>query len=119
MKEPYTQWVREMAQRIKLTYPFDPSIFPLFLKQEPILPKYVEKLVTQIKELKVENSQLRLQLNKEKQKNEDFKDESKEVKAQFESSKKRAMDEKGKRGWVGGALLGANFELSGCNDELD
>lgn len=111
--------VREKEQRIKLPYPFDPSIFPLVLDQEPILPKDVEKLIAQINELEVENYKLGLQLNKEKQKNEDLEEESKEVKAKFESSKTRVRDEKGKRTWVGDAFLGANSELSDHNDELD
>lgn len=46
-------------------------------------------------------------------------DERKEIKEKFESIKKRIRDEKGKRDWVGGALLGANSELNGRNDELD
>lgn len=53
VKEPYTQWVRERAQRIKFPYTFDHSTFPLVPEQEPILPEYVEKLVSHIKELEV------------------------------------------------------------------
>lgn len=108
IKKPYTQWVREKDQRIKLPHSFNSSIFPLVPEQEPILPEDVEKLIAQIKELEVENSQLQLQLNKEKKKNEDLEDENKEVKAKFERSKKRARDQKGNKEWVGGALLGAN-----------
>lgn len=37
----------------------------------------------------------------------------------MESNKKRARYEKRKRDWIGSSLLGANFELSGRNDELD
>lgn len=37
----------------------------------------------------------------------------------YENSKKRVREEKGKKEWVGGALLGANSKLSGRNNELD
>lgn len=77
---------------VKIHLFFESSSFPLVPEPKPILPEDVEKLVSHIKDLEVENSQLRLQLNKEKQKNEDLEDESKEVKAQFENSKKRARE---------------------------
>lgn len=49
----------------------------------------------------------------------DLEDEDEKVKTLYESSKKRAMEEKGKKEWVGGALLRANSELSGRNNELN
>lgn len=41
------------------------------------------------------------------------------IKENFEYSKKRLRNEKGKREWVGGAHLGVNYELNGHNDKLD
>lgn len=46
-------------------------------------------------------------------------DEGKKVKTLYESNKKRAREEKGKKEWVSGALLRADLELSGRNNELD
>ncbi|KAI5428900.1 hypothetical protein KIW84_033769 [Lathyrus oleraceus] len=43
-REPYTCWVRERVQMVKLPFPFDPSIYPLVPEPEPILPEDVEKL---------------------------------------------------------------------------
>lgn len=49
----------------------------------------------------------------------DLEDEGKEVKTLYESRKKRAREEKVKKEWVGGALLGESSELNGRNNELD
>lgn len=38
VKEPYTRWVRERVQVVKLSFPFDPSIFPPVPEPEPIIP---------------------------------------------------------------------------------
>lgn len=45
-------------------------------------------------------------------------DKSKGIKEKLESSKKIIRDKKVKRDWVGGALLVANSELNGRNNEL-
>ncbi|XP_050877557.1 uncharacterized protein LOC127081333 [Lathyrus oleraceus] len=58
VKEPYTCWVRERVQVVKLLFPFDPSIFPPVLEPESILPEDVEKLNAKIKELELETSEL-------------------------------------------------------------
>lgn len=118
-REPYIQWVKERAQVVKIPIFFDSSIFPLVSEPEPILQDDVEKLAAKIKELEMENTQIRVQLNRAKQKNEYLEDESKEIKENLESNKKIIRDEKGKRDWVGYDLLGANSELNGRNNELD
>lgn len=46
-------------------------------------------------------------------------DEGKKIKEKFENNKKRIRDEKEKKEWVGGALLGANSKLNIRNNELD
>lgn len=46
-------------------------------------------------------------------------DEGKKIKEKFENNKKRLKDEKGKKKWVSGALLGANSELNFCKNKLD
>lgn len=63
VKEPYTQWVKEMVQMIKLPFIFYPSTFPLVSELEPIFPEDVEKLNAIIKELELENSVLLIKLN--------------------------------------------------------
>lgn len=60
---------------IKMSYPFDTSIFPLVLDPEPILPKDVEKLNAKIKELEMENNELRTKLNRVTLENENLKDD--------------------------------------------
>ncbi|KAI5417924.1 hypothetical protein KIW84_042523 [Lathyrus oleraceus] len=66
-QEPYTCWVRERVQMIKLPFPFDPSIYPLVPEPKPILPEDVEKLNARIKELELENSDLRIKLGREEE----------------------------------------------------
>lgn len=66
--------VRERAQEIKLPYLFYPSIFPLVPKPELILPEDMEKLNVGIKELEVENTELRTKLNRVTLENENLKD---------------------------------------------
>ncbi|XP_050889388.1 uncharacterized protein LOC127094624 [Lathyrus oleraceus] len=63
-QEPYTCWVRERVQMVKLPFPFDPSIYSLVPEPEPILPEDVEKLNARIKELELENADLRLKLGR-------------------------------------------------------
>lgn len=48
---------------VKLPFPFDPSIFPPDRESEPILQEDAEKLNAKIKELELENFELRLKLN--------------------------------------------------------
>ncbi|XP_050890120.1 uncharacterized protein LOC127095482 [Lathyrus oleraceus] len=43
-REPYTYWVKERVQMVKLPFSFDPSIYPLVPEPEPIIPEDVEKL---------------------------------------------------------------------------
>lgn len=84
-------------------------------KLEPILLEDVDKLTDKIRELKLENTQLRVQLNRTKQHNDVLEDKGKQVEEEFEASKKRLREVEGKRVWVGGTLLGANSELDLCN----
>lgn len=50
------------------------------LEPEPILQEDVDKLTNKIKELELENTQLRIQLNRTEQRNEDLEDKGKQVK---------------------------------------
>lgn len=76
-KEPYVQWVRERAQIVKIPFFFESSSFPPVPEPEAILWEDVDKLTDKIKELELENTQLRVHLNHAKQINEDLEDESK------------------------------------------
>ncbi|XP_050878157.1 uncharacterized protein LOC127081975 [Lathyrus oleraceus] len=59
-KEPYTQWVKERVEKIQLPYILKAPAFPKTPEPEPILPEDMEKLVTKVKELEVENAELRI-----------------------------------------------------------
>ncbi|XP_050875763.1 uncharacterized protein LOC127079424 [Lathyrus oleraceus] len=97
MKDPYTRWVRERVQVVKLQFPFDPSIFPLVPESEPILPEDVEKLNAKIKELELENFELRIKLNRTTLENENLKDERQENDRDLEASNKRERTFKDKK----------------------
>ncbi|XP_050915458.1 uncharacterized protein LOC127130506 [Lathyrus oleraceus] len=73
-QEPYTCWVRERVHMVKLPFPFDPSIYPLVPELEPILPEDVEKLNAYIKELELENADLRIKLGRVSVENGNLKD---------------------------------------------
>lgn len=73
-REPYTCWVRERVQMVKLPFPFDPSIYPLVPEPEPILPEDVEKLNARVKELELENADLRIKLGRASVENGSLKD---------------------------------------------
>ena len=93
---------------VKIPFYYESPSLPQIPEPEPILQEDVDKLTSKISELELENTRLRFQLIKEKQRGDDLEDEGKEVKTLYETSKKRAMEEKVKKEWVGGALLGAN-----------
>lgn len=86
---------------------------------EKILPEDMDKLNAIIKELDLENSQLKLKLNQVKQNNEDLKGERKEMKEKFTNNKKRVREENRKKECVGDDLVGANFELTNKSKELE
>lgn len=118
--KPYVKWAKGRAQIVKIPFYFESSYLPQAPEPEPILQEDVGKLTSKINELELENTVLQLQLIKEKQRGDELEDEEgKEVKTLYESSKKRTREKKGKKEWVGGALLEANSELSSHNDELD
>ena len=78
-KEPYFQWVRERYLFVKMPLLYDPSSFLLMPEPEPILQEDVDKLTNQIQDLELENGQLRVRLNRTKQRNFDFEDKGKQV----------------------------------------
>lgn len=117
VKEPFILWVKEQAQIVNISFFFEPS--SRIPEPKPILQEDVDKLTNKIKELELENPQLRVQLNYTKQRNKDLEDKGEKVKEEFERNKKRLREVRGKRGWVGGALLGANFEINFRNNKLD
>ncbi|XP_050889582.1 uncharacterized protein LOC127094852 [Lathyrus oleraceus] len=118
VKEPYTRWVRERVQVVKLSFPFDPSIFPPVPGPEPILPEDVEKLNAKIKELELENSELRLKLNRTPLENENLKDERQEKDRDLEASNKRARTFEDKKDELDDILIGTKFMFKTKNEEL-
>lgn len=118
-KEPYFVWVKERARVVKMPFLFYPSSFSLVPKHEPILQEDMEKLTDKIIDLKLENTQLRVQLNRAKERNHTLEDKGKQDCEKFTVSKKRLREVEGKKVWVDDALLGANFELETHNDKLD
>lgn len=113
------QWAKERARIVKMPFYYESPSLPQVPEPEPILQEDVDKLTSKISELELENTRLRLQLIKEKQRGDDLEDKGKEVKTLYATSKKRAKEEKGKKESVSGALLGENLELDGRNNELD
>ncbi|XP_050897097.1 uncharacterized protein LOC127103903 [Lathyrus oleraceus] len=102
-----------------MSFLFDPSSFPFMPKPKPILQEDMDKLTNQIKELELENTQLRVQLNRAKERNHVLEDKGKQLCEKFEDSKKRLRVVEGQRVWVGGSLQRDNSELDFRNDKLD
>ncbi|KAI5391851.1 hypothetical protein KIW84_076589 [Lathyrus oleraceus] len=73
-KKPYILWVKEQTLIIKMPFLFDFSSFPLMHEPEPVLQEDVDKLTDKIRELELENTQLRVQLSCTKQQNYDLED---------------------------------------------
>lgn len=118
-KEPYFMWVKEQALFVKMPFLFDPSSFPLMPEPEPILQEDMDKITNKIRKLKLENTQLRVELSRAKQHNTVLEDKGKQVSEEFEVSKKRLREVEGKRVRVGSSLQGASFELDFRNNKLD
>ncbi|KAI5447814.1 hypothetical protein KIW84_015314 [Lathyrus oleraceus] len=93
-KELYVQWAKGRAQIVRMPFYFESSYLPQVLELEPILQEDVDKLTSKINELELENNLLRLQLIKEKQRGDDLEDEGNGVKMLYESSKKKAREDK-------------------------
>lgn len=100
--DPLNPVGKEQARIVKMPFFFESSSFPLMSEPEPILQEDVDKLTNKIKELKLENTQLWVQLNRTKQGNEDLEDKGKQVKEEFERNKKGLRKAEGKKEWVGG-----------------
>ncbi|XP_050890484.1 uncharacterized protein LOC127095902 [Lathyrus oleraceus] len=98
---------------------YDSSSFPLVPEPEPILQEDMDKLTNKIRELELENTQLRVQLGLTKKHNNVLEDKGKQVCEEFEVIKKRLREVEGQRVWVGHALQGSNFELDAHNNKLD
>lgn len=98
---------------------YDSSSFPLIPEPEPILQEDMDKPINKIRELELEKTQLRVQLNRTKQCNNVLEDKGKQVIEEFDAKKKRLREVEGQRVWVGGSLQGENSELDFCNNKLD
>ncbi|XP_050890237.1 uncharacterized protein LOC127095610, partial [Lathyrus oleraceus] len=118
-QEPYTCWVRERVQMIKLPYPFDPSIYPVIPEPEPILPEDVEKLNNRIKELELENADLRIRLGRVSVENGNLKDDQQKKDKELEVSNKRARESEARREKFGQALFSTKSVFKSKEEELD
>ncbi|XP_050908895.1 uncharacterized protein LOC127122635 [Lathyrus oleraceus] len=118
-KEPYFIWVKERARVVDIPLLYDSSSFPLVPKPEPILQEDMHNFIDKIRDLDLENTQLRVQLNHAKEHNHTLEDKGKQVCEKFVVNKNRLREVEGQRILVGGVLQGANFELDGRNDKLD
>ncbi|XP_050895549.1 uncharacterized protein LOC127102189 [Lathyrus oleraceus] len=74
-KEPYTRWVKERVGEIHLPFILKASVFPKTPEPKPILPEDMEKLTTKVKELELENTELRIQMNRVILENQNLKEE--------------------------------------------
>ncbi|XP_050876506.1 uncharacterized protein LOC127080221 [Lathyrus oleraceus] len=77
-KESYMQWAKERARIVKIPLNFESSCLPKVPGPKPILQEDVDKLTSKVSELELENTLLRLQLIKEKQKGDDLEDKGKD-----------------------------------------
>ncbi|XP_050916156.1 uncharacterized protein LOC127131270, partial [Lathyrus oleraceus] len=118
-QEPYICWVRERVQIIKLPYPFDPSIYPVIPEPEPILPEDVEKLNNRIKELELENADLRIRLGRVSVENGNLKDDQQKKDKELEVSNKRARESEARREKFGQALFSTKSVFKSKEEELD
>ncbi|XP_050878039.1 uncharacterized protein LOC127081857 [Lathyrus oleraceus] len=90
VKEPYTRWVKERVEEIHLPFIFNASAFPKIPEPKPILPEDMEKLTTKVKELELENTELRIQMNRAILENQNLNDERKGKAQELKDSNKRS-----------------------------
>ncbi|XP_050919480.1 uncharacterized protein LOC127137027 [Lathyrus oleraceus] len=90
VKEPYTRWVKKRVEEIHLPFIFNASAFPKVPESKPIFPKEMEKLVAKVKELELENTELRIQMYRAILENQNLKDEHKGKAQELEDINKRA-----------------------------
>ncbi|XP_050877261.1 uncharacterized protein LOC127081015 [Lathyrus oleraceus] len=76
-REPYVKWEKERARVVKMPFYYESTSLPPVPEPEPILQEDVDKLTSKISELELENTRLRLQLIKEKQRGDDLEEEGK------------------------------------------
>ncbi|XP_050918335.1 uncharacterized protein LOC127135738 [Lathyrus oleraceus] len=85
---------------------------------QPILPKDVEKLNAEIKELELENSELWLKLYRTTLGNENLKDERQEKDRDLKASNKRARTFKDKKDELDDILIGTKYVFQTKNVEI-
>ncbi|XP_050883714.1 uncharacterized protein LOC127086928 [Lathyrus oleraceus] len=104
---------------VKLPFPFDPSIYLLVPEPEPILPEEVEKLNARIKELELENADLRINLGRVSVENGNLKDGQQKKDKELEISNKRATESEAMREKFGQALYNTKSVFKSKEEELD
>lgn len=117
-KEPYTQWVKERVEKIQLPYILKAPAFPKTPEPEPILPEDMEKLVTKVKELEVENAELRIQMNRVILENQNLKEERKGKAQELEDNNKRARLLEDQKDDLDHILLGSTSVIRTRKEEL-
>ncbi|KAI5382609.1 hypothetical protein KIW84_070157 [Lathyrus oleraceus] len=117
-KEPYTQWVKERVEEIQLPYILKAPALPKTPEPEPILLEDMEKLVTKVKELEVENADLRIQMNRVILENQNLKEERKGKAQELEDSNKRARLLEDQKDDLDHILLGSTSVIRTRKEEL-
>ncbi|XP_050877928.1 uncharacterized protein LOC127081751 [Lathyrus oleraceus] len=117
-KEPYTQWMKERVEKIQLPYILKAPALPKTPEPEPILPEDMEKLVTKVKELEVENAELRIQMNRVILENQNLKEERKGKAQELEDSNKRARLLEDQKDDLDHILLGSTSVIRTRKEEL-
>jgi len=117
-KEPYTQWVKERVEKIQLPYILKAPAFPKTPEPEPILPEDMEKLATKVKELELENTELRIQMNRVILENQNLKEERKGKAQELEDSNKRARLLEDQKDDLDHILLGSTSVIRTRKEEL-
>ncbi|KAI5437923.1 hypothetical protein KIW84_023883 [Lathyrus oleraceus] len=97
---------------------FVAAAFPKTLEPEPILPEDMEKLTTKVKELKLENTELRIQMNRVILENQNLKEERKGKAQELEDSNKRARLLEDQKDDLDHILIGSTSVIRTRKEEL-
>ncbi|XP_050916396.1 uncharacterized protein LOC127131524 [Lathyrus oleraceus] len=118
VKEPYTRWVKERVEEIHFQFIFNASAFPKIPEPKPILPKDMEKLTAKVKELELEITELRIQMNRAILENKYLKDEHKGKPQELEDSNKRARLLEDQKDDLDHILIGCTSVIRTRKEEL-
>lgn len=110
--------MKERVEIIHLPFIFDASAFPKVPEPKPTLPEDIEKLNVKVKELELENTELRNKMNRTALENQKLKDERKGKAKELEDRNKRSMFLEDQKDDLDQILIGSTSVIQTKKEEL-